>query len=630
MPNPVNDDEVDAAAESAIASCLDLDKPSSFFLFAGAGSGKTRSLVEGLKAIQLHHGKRMQLRGQQVAVITYTNNASDEIKRRLDFDPLIQVSTIHSFIWDLIEGFDKDIRDWLRTSITAEIQQLNADQKKGRAASQAARDRERDLAFLHKRLGALDGIKKFIYSPTGENRTRDSLNHAEVIKLGAFFLTSKPLMQDLLVCRFPILLIDESQDTNKLLMEAFFVVQNAQKARFCLGLLGDTMQRIYSDGKIDLGFSLPPDWKTPAKVMNHRSPKRVIRLVNKIRSDVDSHQQRARSDAKEGLARLFITSSVAKNKQLTEQDVRKKMALLSGDAEWENPDQVKTLILEHHMAASRLGFSEMFAALHPVEEFKTGLREGTLPIVRIFSDLALPLVKAKRSGNEFIAAGFVRADSPLLSKEAFDIAGSDQLEQVAIANRAVTALMAIFDGKRPTFLEVLRVIAAHKLFEIPERLKSFAGEEDTNVVNGDGVEPEPETSPSKSLLAIRSFLETSFWQIEPYSAYVKGETAFATHQSIKGLQFPRVLVVMDDEEAAGFLFSFEKLFSVKPKTDGDLKNEQEGKETGIDRTRRLFYVTCSRSQQSLAVLAYSANPARVTEHALKAGWFEQPEIETIV
>jgi len=45
------------------------------------------------------------------------------------------------------------------------------------------------------------------------------------------------------------LLIDESQDTNKTLMEALLVVQSQQKKKFLLGLFGDTMQRIYADGK---------------------------------------------------------------------------------------------------------------------------------------------------------------------------------------------------------------------------------------------------------------------------------------------------------------------------------------------------------------------------------------------
>ncbi len=53
---------------------------------------------------------------------------------------------------------------------------------------------------------------------------------------------------------------------------------------------------------------------------------------------------------------------------------------------------------------------------------------------------------------------------------------------------------------------------------------------------------------------------------------------------------------------------------------------EEGKETGNDRTRRLFYVACSRAEESLAIVAYSDSPEIVTKNALQFGWFEENEI----
>ena len=41
----------DAGADATIRECLSLDQPRSFFLFAGAGSGKTRSLKEALEGL---------------------------------------------------------------------------------------------------------------------------------------------------------------------------------------------------------------------------------------------------------------------------------------------------------------------------------------------------------------------------------------------------------------------------------------------------------------------------------------------------------------------------------------------------------------------------------------------------
>lgn len=120
--------------------------------------------------------------------------------------------------------------------------------------------------------------------------------------------------------------------------------------------------------------------------------------------------------------------------------------------------------------------------------------------------------------------------------------------------------------------------------------------------------------------------DTPFDQIASYYRYVTGASPFDTHQGIKGREFPRVMVVMDDEEARGFLFSYEKLFGVKEKSTTDIKNEEQGLETTIDRTRRLFYVTCSRAEESLAIVDYTGDPVKVRSRVLAAGWFGEDEI----
>lgn len=104
---------------------------------------------------------------------------------------------------------------------------------------------------------------------------------------------------------------------------------------------------------------------------------------------------------------------------------------------------------------------------------------------------------------------------------------------------------------------------------------------------------------------------------------------FATHQGVKGLEFPRVMVILDDTESRGFLFSYEKLFGAKKQTATDLKNEKEGKDTSNRRTARLFYVACTRAMESLAVVAYSDNPELVKNTALNNGWFSEDEIQII-
>ena len=609
----VDDSDVDEAADVEIMRCLTLYSPKSFFLFAGAGSGKTRSLVKALDHVRGRFGDELRARGQRVGVITYTNAASDEIKRRIAFDPLIDVSTIHSFAWSLINGLNRDIREYLLLELAEDIKELEAKQAAGRkAVTAASTTRLNKIASKTKRLENLDQIKKFIYSPTGENRTRDSLSHAEVMGITASFLQNKKTMQAVLTGRYPFLLIDESQDTNKKLVEALFVVQAANSETFALGLLGDMMQRIYNDGKEGLGTALPSDWSTPKKQMNHRCPQRVVTLINKVRGATDGQVQKCRSDSIVGVVRLFILPADTADKLTAEASIATHMAKECGDESWQDLKTCKVLTLEHRMAARRLNFLEMFLPLYEVESWRTGLLSGDLPAIRFFSGEVLPLVQAKQRRDSFAVARLMKTNSPLMSAEALR-ASSDNRAQLKTALDAIDKLMALWDaGTAPNLLTVLRSIQSTGLLAIPESLQ-LALRADEVVVDEEVVEPEDRES--KRLSAIKAFLEAPFSQVEPFTTYMSGNGHFDTHQGVKGLEFDRVMVIMDDSEARGFLFKYDNLFG--------------GKSTGdpsIDGTRRLFYVTCSRAKQSLALVAYSSDPQRVKHFALTEGWFAEEEI----
>src|SRR5699024_2888961 len=145
-----------------IKKCLDPQAPQSFFLFAGAGSGKTRSLITALDYLRRTMGSSLRMHGQKVAVITYTTAARDEIIHRTQFDPVIAVSTIHSFAWSLIEGFNHDIIERLRVGLKETILDLQAKEAKGRPGTKASAQRLADIASNQQRLARLDTTKKFI------------------------------------------------------------------------------------------------------------------------------------------------------------------------------------------------------------------------------------------------------------------------------------------------------------------------------------------------------------------------------------------------------------------------------------------------------------------------------------
>lgn len=625
----------DAGADATIRECLSLDQPRSFFLFAGAGSGKTRSLKEALEGLDTQTLTTLRKHSRKIAVITYTNAAADEITRRVKADPVFQVQTIHSFAWSLIEGRTADIRGWLESNLQTEIAEIQAAHAKGRSGTDAHDKREKKMASKTKRLERLAEIRAFTYAPEGDNFGRDALQHTEVIALAAHFLTESETFQNIVLARYPFILIDESQDTMKPLMEALLTFEARHRGSIVLGLLGDTMQRIYTDGLRDLDQRVG-DFAQPAKQMNHRSRKRIVDLANSIRRDDDGRQQRAREDKPGGTVRVFLAPSEGTDRATFEASTCVEMARVTGDPAWQNAEAIKTLTIERHMAAARLGFSELFEPLSKPDKLKDGFRDGTLPAMRLFTHRVLPLVTAQRNGDAFAAMAVLRDGSPLVDKRGIRTGRGGQATGLDAARAGLAALMTLFKDERdPSCAEVLAVVAEHRLFPIPDQLRPclpddrpMAQDMADILAELDLTTPEA-TPPAETAItgAWTQALEAPFSQVARYLAYVEDRSPYGTHQGVKGLEFPRVMVIADDAHTRfKGLASYETLFDVKRLSQASQKKADQGEETTIERTRRLLYVTCTRAEESLALVLYSEAPDAVRRFLISNKWMAEDEV----
>jgi DNA helicase-2/ATP-dependent DNA helicase PcrA len=254
------------------------------------------------------------------------------------------------------------------------------------------------------------------------------------------------------------------------------------------------------------------------------------------------------------------------------------------------------------------------------------LLDGTLSGVAFFAQQVLPLVQALQSQDRFAVAQVVKDHSPIVSPDRLSLSKAS-LEEIRTAGRCVESVFSLWDNDAdPALIDVLKVIADNGLFAIPDVFAPILYHADTP---GEREAPGPaDADDDKNPLvdAWREALSVPFSHLRSYVDYISDRSAFGTHQGIKGLQFPRVMVILDDNEARGFMFSYDKLLGAKALTDTDEKNRVEGKDTSIDRTRRLFYVTCSRAQESLAVIVYTKEADKVLGYLSSIGWFEEDEI----
>ena len=613
MPN----NNIDSQVDETLEKCILATPRKSFFLFAGAGSGKTYSLVLLLKKIRDKIGQDLMLRGKNVAVITYTNAATDEIINRLDYSPVFHISTIHSFVWDVIKYYQNDIKQlycqYLRDDIRIIGEKLDSARNK---TTKTYRTNFEKMNYLKDRLERAETIEKFVYNPNGSNPEYNALNHADVIKISAQMIMNSLMLQRIIAQRYPIFLIDESQDTKKELVDAFFSIQKNFGETFTLGLLGDQKQRIYTDGKKDMVRIIPPEWEQPVKKMNYRSAKRIVKLANAIGKDIDFHaEQVSREDAIEGFARLFIVQQGnGINKDEVEQTVMKKMCELTKDAKWvEANTNVKILTLEHMMAARRLGFEQFFGPLSKVTKYQMTFLQGTVSELEFFTKEILPIADSIKEDGR-IALEILKSNSPLLSKK-----NIEKSYELYLRCREETGTVAKKVNDDHSIREVVKAVRDSQLLTIPEVIRQACE------LTSDEINDEME----EDLQAWVKVMDLPISMVRKYDDYVNQHTRFDTHQGVKGLEFERVMVIIDDSEAKGFMFSYDKLFGVKELTETDIKHIEAGEESSIDRTLRLFYVTCTRAKESLAIIMYTSDPNKVRNQAINKGWFAEQEIELL-
>lgn len=585
-----------------------IESKSSFLLFAGAGSGKTRTLVNLLQQIKKIKKDEMLIRGQKVAVITYTNAACDEIQHRLKHDPLFTVSTIHSFAWELIKPFTEDIRSWKKFKLEAQVLELENSVTNARSDTTRVRH-ETNRQKRQTELDELNSVDDFIYSSTQQLFGKGTLNHSDVIQICAHFLNQHELMRKIIANQFPIVFIDECQDTQKDLLQALIQTQEQLPEQITIGLFGDLMQRIYSDGYTDIDDNLPANWEKPVKTENYRCPNRVRDLINKVRMLTDKLQQTQPVDKNlhDGIVRLFVTDSAITDATRFEQSVKNQMNEICGDDKWQ--DDIQTLVLEHKMSAKRGDFLDFYEPLSRHNPTKDNLLQGTGTTISFLREQLQPLLNAISERDDFIIMRILEANCPRMQN-------NELLTSVVIreVNESLNSFRSSLDINQHSISEILFSIKRNELLEIPEKLLACIDFDDS------------EQNISESLIVWKEAFKAPYTQLTNYFKYIENGLGFSTHQSVKGLEYPRVLAILNDSESGGFLFKYEKMLKVTPLSDTDERNIKQNKESVLDRTRRLFYVVCSRAKESLAIVVYSENPQAVKDYVVSEDWFTEEEV----
>lgn len=619
----------DTPADIELRTLLDADASTGFVMVSGAGSGKTTSIVKALDHLRKTRGSYLRQRAKKIACITYTEVAVGEIWGDVGNDPLFHVSTIHSFLWTALKPFQADIASWVDRRLDQKIDDIKekiaafTNRTHQKTRDQAAADIQR-YAEQKLKIGSVD---RFNYG-IGSDYPKGILGHDDVIKLSTELIRSQPLIAKVVGQKFPFVFVDESQDTAPDVVEALKAIATALGSKFCLGFIGDPMQKIYTTGT---GAIKPlPGWKPIEKPENFRCPVAVLNVINNIRAGGDGLIQTGgktelvgeERKSVQGTAKLLVVPKDDRNGRLAA--ARQWLANQHADPLWlsDEPEaDVKVLVIAHRMAASRLGFGQLYEAFHDKtsEGLKDGFDDGSHWSLQPFLKLLMPVVLANGADDQFEVMNLLRRFAPSLQRE---YARANALPTILKDLDVRVKALADVCGSTSTVaaFEALTLLRGGMMFRLDDRLLTAMAEYDQSVSPTD----------SGDAAALQKLLHTPMKELWAYRTYIEEQSPFETHQGVKGAEFSRVLTVLDDEEGRHNQFSYGKLFGITPPSDTDETNRHEGKETTFDRTRRLLYVCCSRAGKDLAVVFFADDPAAAHAAISGLGLFPAEDVHNLV
>lgn len=603
-----------------------IGKGENFLLSGGAGSGKTYSLVQVIREVIARHPS------SKIACMTYTNASVHEIERRVDHSNL-NVSTIHDFLWDNIKNFQRELKITLIEMLNTEDSGVSLNGYEGKVPSDFFdKEREPDFAIQYKEyLKLQDGI----------------VSHDEVLKLSERMFAKYPKIVSFVKSRYPFIFIDEYQDTNPLIVKILLEYFPKVCKKCIVGFFGDSMQAIYDDGVGDIDEYLVTDENPDGcvyevqKKQNRRCPQTVITLANSLR--LDSLRQEPSSDLKapnmtaDGHVKEGSVSFYYSDEDKT--DVLKEK--LTNELEWDfsDTDNTKELRLTHNLIANEAGF-ETLMQIHDSDKIigygknlrKYAKEKGAFENIRgLTFDEAIKTLSSKYPDDK-------KKWSPTKAQQIFIETNSDLYkEALAMPFESIACYVdkdQLLDDKTEEYTgkgtgSKLSPLNQH-LHKIEHCIQLYLDKDYNEFMRSTSIKQITRARQKKELRAgidkivssyndmtisevidladslgicikddkVNSYIdsnpyiwrrikEVSYKEARNVYDYRMGNKPFSTQHKTKGLEYSNVLVIL---KSNWYNYDFASLFYDNGK-----------KESIVERTKKLFYVCCTRAKENLVV-----------------------------
>lgn len=544
-----------------------------FRVEAGAGAGKTFTLVQILQFLIRENRRSFIQRDQRIACISYTNAAVNEIIDRTHNNPIVLSSTIHSFCWALIHQFQPILWESLKNHDKWEelITEAELDHRIQIVYEKGYRFIDDDIRFL-------------------------SLHHDDVIFLIKSLLVQKKF-RNLLASKFPFILIDEYQDMDKDFAAALVENLFDEKSGPIIGLFGDSWQKIYNDG---CGLIHAPRIKEIKKNSNFRSDNIIVDALNQIRPDLF---QFPNTNISEGSIKIFHTNSwVGDRRQgshwkgdLPLEEAHKSLLWVKKILNWNFSNQdSKILMLTHN----QLAFEQHYSNIAKTFRYSESYIKKENPIIQFLVDIVEPVCEGyleKTYGRMFSVPEFSSVSINSIRDKQGIMQKLDSLIQLRESG---------------TIINVIEFLSSNNIIVVPDNVFEYL----------DAIK-NPKFSDDETPRSIREsseLMKIQYKEIIALKSYIDERTPFSTKHGVKGLEYNNVFVIL----GRGW-----NHYNWNDFLELDAENIPQSRTTFYERNRNLFYVCCSRPKRNLALLFTQ----ELSDKALQklSDWFGESTISSV-
>lgn len=607
------EENIDCLDKEVIEIFKHIKNNENFLLKGGAGSGKTFTLIQTIKEIFRRNPK------SKVVCITYTNAAVNEICERYNHENLI-VSTIHSFLWDTIKPFDVPLKNSLLDIINSDDYKIKNPKEEGEYHNE---------------------FKNGVHYLEFINIDEGIISHDYLLELSEYMYKKYKVLCDIFKDKYDYVFIDEFQDTHKSVIDIFLKHLNKSKKNCIFGFFGDEMQSIY-DKRIG-NLNDYDNYSTVIKEQNRRNPEKIINLANKIRNDGLKQTYSDDPNAPNIKNNCLIEGSISflySKKDLTMNDIKRHQ--LFEDWNFEDVEKTKELYLTYKLIAKEGNFIRL---LECYEDYKDPVVKLIKKIKNNFGDDGLDSKYENKTLNYLVdylgyeeniskmdmfeiklynfIKNFQFQDLKTIKSYRDMILNVEQMNKICFFMYTIMKCICFYEKKDYlNFIDSLNnnnvyINSTSEKNRIKEIFEDYINKKNPtindvflifqNLFKGDNILDSIENKYNFEKIKNIPFLEFKnlFYHIEQYSPY-------STQHNVKGEEYENVFLVLDNGNWNNYNFKY--LF------------HEEGKPSVLDRTRKIFYVCCTRAMKNLII--FYPNPDELIINKAKE-WVGEENIHVI-